>query len=149
MAGTVTGAKGLTIEVANLEKIIGAFGALGPKIAEAAEEAVKYEAQVEFVKTQHRVPWYTGELYRSGRVEDEVGTDSDEVTIGIAYGGPAGSGRNTEDVDYALIVHEDLTAVHLFGRTSKYVENVVREELESGRAAQRMGNIIRQRMGWT
>lgn len=147
MAGVITGAKGLSVEVVNLEKVMNAFGALGPRIIEAAEEAAKKEAQVIFPKTQRRVPWYKGQLHASGRVEGlDVG--SDEVTVGIAYGGPAGAGRNTEDVDYALIVHEDLAAHHYFNRTAKYVEAPVREELESGRSAARMGAIIRQRMGW-
>lgn len=138
---------GLTVEVVNLEKVVAAFGALADQIAGAAEVAAVAEAKVEFQMTQHRVPWRFGQLSKSGRVEG-IEHSSEEITVGIAYGGPAGAGRNTEDVDYALIVHEDLEARHLFGRGPKYVENVVREELESGRAAARMGAIIRERMGW-
>lgn len=137
----------MRIEVVNLEKLVASFGVLAERIADAAEEAALVETRYEFQKTQHRVPWYSGQLSKSGRVEG-IEHSTDEVTVGIAYGGPAGSGRNTEDVDYALIVHEDLAAVHLFGRTAKYVESVVREELESGRGPERMSNTIRQRMGW-
>jgi hypothetical protein len=141
------GGAGLTVEVVNLDRVLMAFGELADEIADAAQVAAVKEAKVVFVKTQHRVPWYTGQLHKSGRVEEgenEVG----ERTAVIAYGGPAGAGRNTEDVDYALIVHEDLEAVHLFGRSAKYVEGPVREEMESGRSADRMGATIRARMGW-
>lgn len=147
MAGQITGGKGLTVEVANLDRILMAFGTLADKIADAAQVAALEEAKVVFVKTQHRVPWFRGELYRSGRVE-ETENEEGERTAAIAYGGPAGAGRNTTDVDYALIVHERLDTVHLFGRSAKYVEGPVREELESGRSAARMGASIRQRMGW-
>lgn len=147
MAGQIYGSKNFQFEVVNYDQVMAAFGALAPKIANAAEIAAKKEAEYIFPKTQHRVPWYKGQLHHSGRVEG-LDITANELTVGIAYGGPAGAGRNTEDVDYALIVHEDLAAHHLFGRSAKYVEIPVREELESGRSAERMGAIIRQRMGW-
>lgn len=137
----------LWIEVVNLDKIINGLAVLGAEVISAAAEATQKETEIEFKLTQHRVPWHTGELSRSGRTT-EVDIESDELTAGIAYGGPAGVSRNVKDVDYAVIVHEDLMAVHLFGRSAKYVENVVREELESGRAAERMSATIRGRMGW-
>lgn len=138
---------GMTVEVVNLDRVLMAFGDLADQLSDAAQEAADKEAKAIFPKTQHRVPWYRGQLHASGRVE-EAENDVGERAAVIAYGGPAGAGRNTEDVDYALIVHEDLQAHHLFGRSAKYVEGPVREELESGRSAERMGAIIRARMGW-
>lgn len=141
--------KGLTVEVVNLEQVISTVASkLGVELISAAHLAAKKEGQVVFVKTQHRVPYHLGQLHASGRVE-EGDVSAGEATVGIAYGGPAGAGRNTQDVDYAMIVHEDLEAKHLFGRTAKYVENPIREELESGRSAERMAATIREEMGWT
>lgn len=139
----------MRIEVANVETIAATFAALGFKLQGAATVAANREARYIFPKTQRRVPWRSGQLWASGRVDnEEVETNGDVITTGIAYGGPAGAGRNTEDVDYALIVHEDLEASHWFGRSAKYVETPVREELESGRSAQRMGQTIIEYMGW-
>lgn len=141
-------AMGFTAEVVNLEKVLRAFGALADEVADAAEEAAVTEAKKEFFMTQRRTPRASSQLWMSGRVED-TDYSVDEITVGIAYGGPAGSGRNTEDVDYALIVHEDLNATHKQkGRGAKFVESVLREELESGRAVERMSTTIRTRLGW-
>lgn len=134
---------GLTVEVVNLDKVLSAFGSLAEQLIDTAEEAAMAEAKIEFAMTQRIVPIDTTQLQKSGRIEK-----SEDAVVGIAYGGPAGSGNNTEDVDYALSVHEDLEMNHAKGRSAKYVESVVRRELESGRAAARMGAIIRQRMGW-
>lgn len=138
----------MKIEVVNLEAVIARFAQLGVDVTEAAEVAARTEAQHIFARhTQHLVPWETGQLHASGRVEAADVTAGD-VTVGIAYGGPAGAGNNTEDVDYALIVHEDLAALHLFGRQAKYVEDPVRQNLESGASAQRMSATIKKEMGW-
>lgn len=157
------GAEGFTVEVVNLPEVLAAFGEMADMLAEAATEAAEAEAHYELPITKQLVPIATGQLHDSGRVEG-VERGWDATTVGIAYGGPAGSGDNTKDVDYALIVHEDLNAKHFnihetpkglvitrggaMGRGAKYVERVVRAELESGRAAERMGAIIRARMGW-
>lgn len=145
-AGGVTGDWFVRQTAVDVDKCIAALESLGPKVIHASEKAATAEAHREFRLTQHRVPYAGGELQKSGRVE-EIDYDSDTLTAGIAYGGHAGVARNTMDVDYALIVHEDLEAHHLFGRSAKYVENVVREEIENGRAADFMGAIIRKELG--
>lgn len=155
----------LNVEVVNLEQIIATLTAtFGPsgRLERAAEKAALREAEFIFPMTQMLVPIDSGQLRDSGRVEHPDIT-MDDVTVGIAYGGPAGIARNTEDVDYALIVHEDLQAVHLPTvevsktkksgrvqvRSAKFVEIPVRAEMESGRSAARMGQTIREVMGWT
>lgn len=137
---------GLTIEVVNLDKVIGRLSSLGDEVIGAAHFAARQEAKREFPLTQERVPIASGELQKSGRVE-EVDNEADEAVVAIAYGGPAGSGPDQSvDVDYAVVVHEDLEAHHPHGQ-AKYVESVVREELASGRAAERMAADIRHRLG--
>jgi len=112
----------------------------------AAGLAAIHEADYEFGLSQKLVPVATSELQKSGRVEANQEKGS-LVTVDIAYGGPAGSGNNDVDVDYAIIVHEDLTAHHPRGQ-AKYVEEPVRAEMESGRAAARMGaEIVRLMSG--
>lgn len=123
---------GLTVEVVDLDKVFGALDALGPAVMDAAQEAAIEEANYELTLTKAEVPVDTGALYETGRVE-LVDNDAGEVTAAIAYG--------DETVDYALAVHEDLEAVHPHGK-AKYVEDPVRAELNSGRAAMRMGETI-------
>lgn len=142
----VTGGTNVRATAVDVDKCIAALESLGPRVIHASEKAAKLEGDREFKITQHRVPVYSSQLQKSGRVVP-IDYDAETLTVGIEYGGPAGVGRNTQDVDYALIVHEDLEAHHFFGRTAKYVENVVREELESGRAAEFMGAIIRAELG--
>jgi hypothetical protein len=89
--------------------------------------AVEAEAQYELALTQEEVPVDTGALKASGRVEPA--SEGLMIASVIAYGG--------DEVDYALIVHEDLEAHHPNGK-AKYVEGPVREEMSSGRAVARM-----------
>ena len=131
-----------SLQVSGLEECMMAAASIGPLMMEAVGEAVTAETIYELGLTQEQVPVLTGQLQLSGRVE--AADEGFEIANAIAYGGPAGSGSNTENVDYALVVHEDLEAHHPHGN-AKYVENVVRGEAESGRAFERMSADI-QRM---
>ena len=127
----------VAVEIVNLEKVISQIAQLGLRTIEAAGLAVEAEAQYELSLTQEQVPVDTGQLQASGRTEP---ADSGMIIANvIAYGGPPGSGgpAQTEFVDYALIVHEDLAVFHKHGK-AKYVEDVVRQEMGSGRAVARM-----------
>lgn len=128
---------GLTVEVVNLDKVINSLSALGGQIIAVAGDAAHQEADRVFPITQEQVPVNTHALQNTGRVE-EVENEGDEITVSIAYG--------DADVDYALVVHEDLEAKHPHGK-AKYVEDPVREELESGRSAAYMGAEIKARLG--
>lgn len=102
----------------------------------AASKAALNEAKRIFFLSQAIVPVDTGQLLLSGRVED-ASEEADELLAGILYGGPAGSGENDQDVDYALTVHEDLEAFHPHGE-AKFVERPMFEEWSSGRSLARM-----------
>ena len=129
----------MKIETVGAPEIVALIDAFGLKVHAAAAGAVLDEANLELEMTQELVPVATGELKASGRVEasQEAGT----IGANIIYGGPAGSGRNAVDVDYALAVHEDLAAHHPHGQ-AKYVEAVVQEEEASGRTAERMVGFV-------
>lgn len=124
------------IQLIGYENVLSQLAGLGERVLMAAGEAINAEAEHELVLTQEQVPVETGALKSSGRVEPA--DDSTTVASVIAYGGPAGSGPGQEvDVDYAMAVHENLEAHHPQGK-AKYVEDVVREEMSSGRAVARM-----------
>ncbi len=132
----------LTVEVVNLNKVLETLARVGISAEQAAANAAIHEAEYELPLTKERVPVATGALVSSGRVEQQASGQTGVVSAAIVYGGPAGSASGqTMDVDYAMQVHEDLMANHPNGQ-SKFVETVVREELESGRASARMGQEI-------
>lgn len=137
----------LRIDAIDLEKVINALSAVEEGLEDAATVAAVEEGHRLLKWTKHRVPVRTTQLQKSGRVE---GPDvaSGQTTVDIVYGGPAGAGENDVDVDYAVIVHEDLEAVHFFGRTAKYVENVINEELANGRTQKNMMRVLSREMGW-
>jgi hypothetical protein len=127
----------VAVEIIGLENVMAQIAQLGAKTMEAAGLAVEAEAEYELSLTQEQVPVDTGQLKASGRTEP---ADSGMIVANvIAYGGPPGSGgpEQTEYVDYALIVHEDLEVFHKIGK-AKYVEDVVNQEMMSGRAVSRM-----------
>lgn len=120
---------GLTVEVINLQKTAEALASLGPKAMAAAAEAALNEADRELGLSLQIVPFRTGALYGTGRVETPT-NEAGEITAAIAYG--------DETVDYALAVHEDLEAHYSPPGEAKYLERPVREETSSGRAVERM-----------
>lgn len=127
----------VNVQIIGLDNVMNALARLGEQTLDAVGAAVQAEAEYELSLTQEQVPVRTEQLKFSGRVEP---ADEGMVIANvIAYGGPAGSGgpKQTVDVDYALIVHEDLEVHHRNGK-AKYVEDPVRAEMESGRAVARM-----------
>lgn len=132
------------VEIVGLETVLDAVNNFGKQIEKAAVASARDEAEFEFELTQELVPVAEGQLKASGRVEP-VEFNGHEIAAAIAYGGPAGAGRNTKDVDYAEKVHEDLEAHHENGQ-AKYVEAVVNSEFASGATAERMAAGIIERL---
>jgi hypothetical protein len=81
----------------------------------AAQQALRVEAEVEMTEAKARTPVRTGALRASGRVEALPGG---ALGVRWAFGGPA--------IDYAIEVHENLTAFHPVGQ-AKYLESVLQE----------------------
>jgi hypothetical protein len=110
---------GLTEVLKNLYK-------LDKDLQLAGAMIVSREAKRILALANERVPVATGELMASGRVE-EFSLKSKFQMANIIYGGPAGAGGNVHDVDYAVMVHEDLYAHHEHGE-AKWLERTIAEE---------------------
>lgn len=90
-----------------------AMPALASALFEEAEKVMK-------VSKEQQVPVDTGNLKSTGQVQLPVISGS-SVQVVMGYGNSA--------VDYALVVHEDLTARHHSGQKAKYLEDPLNEAL--------------------
>lgn len=99
---------------AEMAKKIREIAAKFPKEVEAALYA---EANVEMVESKRRVPVRYGPLKASGAVH-EPEREGRQISVTLSYGDNA--------VDYAVYVHEDLTAFHKNGE-AKFLESVLKE----------------------
>lgn len=119
----------LSVDVVGLSNIVAKLAELGTAAQVGAAEAAYKEADIILGMSEKIVPFQTGDLQSTGRVE-EVADEAGMITAAVAYG--------NEKVDYAVIVHEDLEAKHAQGEQAKYVEQPAREEMSSGRSLERM-----------
>lgn len=128
----------------NLAEVSAKIDALVERARAGAAAAAYEEGEIEMTMSKRQVPVDTGTLRSTGHVEQPSWT-SDQVTVGLGYGGPAGPGFGGE-VGYAVYVHENLETRHPVGK-AKYLEDPMREEINSGRAVRRMGATIVRRLG--
>ncbi len=82
-----------------------------------AEAALYQEAEREMTEAKRKVPVDTGTLRDSGHVQQPE-HDANGVSVVMGFGGAAES--------YAVIVHEDLEALHAVGE-AKFLESVLQE----------------------
>ena len=164
------GITGLTVGIPQFAEAMALLDSLTPKTLAAAMLAIDKETELLFERTQQLVPiGPTGQLSASGNTH-KAAIEGGEMTAGISYGGPAGSGRSQTmivrlagtgssgkgshyqtleksqqigDVDYAVIVHEDLEAHHPMGQ-AKFVEQPVRGAMETGASLKRMQRTMEQ-----
>lgn len=110
------------------------LAALAARFPEAAQQALREEAEIEMTEAKERTPVRTGALRASGRVED-LGEGPGAIGVRWAFGGAA--------VDYAVPVHENLEAFHRVGQ-AKYLESVLVESAPhmTERIARRMAEIL-------
>ena len=87
---------------------------IAAKYPNVVARALYREAQIEMTESKRRVPVDTGRLRASGFVDEPVirGTN---ISVMLAYG-----------TDYAVAVHENLSAYHKIGQ-AKYLESVLKE----------------------
>lgn len=135
--------QGQNFAVQGLEEALAKIEGLVERARAGAAGAAYEEGEVEMALSKRLVPIDTGALRSTGHVEPPEWR-GDEVTVGLAYGGPAGPPAGGV-VGYAVYVHENLEMHHEVGQ-AKYLEQPVREELSSGRALQRMGESIVRRL---
>lgn len=94
-------------------------------------QAMVAEAKIELQEAKRRTPVDTGALQASGEISS-VQRNGRSIEVDITFG--------NSDVDYAVIVHEDLEANHPNGGQAKYLESVLKESAPhmSGRIARRI-----------
>lgn len=93
-------------------------GRLQEKLVEQGTEIIR--------EAKTLCPVETGALRASGRVE-LLAASNTSFGVNLSFGGEAGSGNvdgesNATDVDYAVIVHEDMTMRHPNGGQAKFLE---------------------------
>jgi hypothetical protein len=86
----------------------------------AAEKAIYRECQDRLKGVINRTPLLTGDLRRTEHIEGPVRGAGDSVTFKIVAG--------SSTIDYAIYVHEDLTAYHPVGE-AKYIENEINQNI--------------------
>ncbi len=109
--------KRVHVDQRSLRRVLSNIEAKGEEMKRDAAAFLYRRAQYVMTESKREVPVKTGALASSGFVEQpDVSRGSISVTMG--YGGPAR--------EYAIPVHEDLTARHTEGRKAKYLEDPVR-----------------------
>lgn len=133
----------MSFEIVGLAEAYAKIEGLVERARAGAAQASYEEGEVEMTMSKRQVPVDTGALRSTGHVEPPQ-WQGDTVTVGLGYGGPAGPGFK-RDVGYAVWVHENLMAHHEVGK-AKYLEDPMRDEVNSGRALRRMGATIVRRI---
>lgn len=131
------------IVMEGLPALFQTFGAAVDGIMPAMEQALYAEAQNILADSRKEVPFLYGTLSASGRVHDPY-TANKTAMVEITYGGAAGGG---EDVNYAIIQHENTSFRHAEGRKSHYLEDPVLRAKEGiqGRLAKKIQAVLRRR----
>lgn len=111
----------MSVEFPDMDRLTRAIIQSGKAGAMAAAKALRNEGQEAFAESQMEVPVDTSALKQSGRLLPDTGVyqKGNEVSVVIGYGGTA--------LDYAIYVHEDLTAHHPHGK-AKYVEDPINRQ---------------------
>lgn len=121
----------LVLTVANVDAVVRDLGTMIDRLRERAATALYQEAEIEMTEAKKRTPVDTGALRSSGFVEPPVAS-GDEISVRLGFGGPA--------APYAIIVHEDLSALHPVGQ-AKFLESTILESAPymAARVAKRLG----------
>lgn len=109
----------IEIKFENLHKVLASLAQLGADYEHELEAGLYQEAEKVMAASKRLVPVDLGALRSTGHVPPPEKT-GDEITVTMAYGGPAGPPFNKE-VGYAVHVHENLRAHHKVGQ-AKYLE---------------------------
>ena len=111
-----TTAKTFKFDVRGAEDIRRKLGFLGNYGIEAVKRALTRHAEKVMTEAKEMTPVDTGTLMSTGRVAPPE-MDGNTITVMLGFGGPAGG----KDVNYALVVHENMQAHHPRGQ-AKYLE---------------------------
>lgn len=110
-----------SFEFEGMDTLTGILHNLSPRVTPYLVEMMTEASYEVFNISQEQVPVRYGVLKGSGHVEDPVvGENGVEILIG--YGGPA--------AQYALFVHENLTAEHAPPTKAKFLEDPMNDVLD-------------------
>lgn len=121
----MAGAPVFDVEFRGFDKFQRALKQRKQDVIQATAAALYMEAEELMTAAKRLTPVDTGALRKSAHARLPV-IDKDKVEVEAGFGGPAGSGNtggetNSEDVGYAVRVHENLEARHIVGQ-AKYLE---------------------------
>jgi len=105
----------VTVDLRDIEKI----DQLGDRMTPIVNESINKAISQIFVQSQNLVPVDTGALKASGHVNTQTVPHSIEYGGGDYWTGETGRGRV---VDYAVVVHEDMSVGHNPPTQAKYLE---------------------------
>lgn len=110
------------VEVGNLKEFLKLLGSVPFELVPAMGEALYSEAQMILRESKQEVPFLLGVLSSSGRVHEpfRVGPS---VAVEISYGGAAGGNFEGEEVNYAIIQHENTDYEHHDGGKPFYLKD--------------------------
>ena len=110
------------VEVGNLKEFLKLLGSVPFELVPAMGEALYSEAQMILRESKQEVPFLRGVLSSSGRVHEpfRVGPS---VAVEISYGGAAGGNFEGEEVNYAIIQHENTEYEHHDGGKPFYLKD--------------------------
>lgn len=120
------------IRLKGLQRVKDELNRLARMNPRVAQLSLRTEGEIDLTEMLKRTPVDINNLRTTGRIETVPG----QIGIRWAFGGKTGSGRPPKFVDYAVVVHEDLFALHTTGQ-AKYMESVTTESLPF--YAQRIG----------
>ena len=133
--------KSKTVKIEGLEKVFANLTQMGVDVRKATVGALNDAAlSIEQQATQ-LVPFDEGILAASSSIaEPKLTATSKSTSVGVRYGGP--SGVKGENVNYAIIQHEDTSLKHTGGRQAKYLETPFLAEISTYPAG--LGKRIKQ-----
>lgn len=115
------------MRIEGLDEVLKQLGRTRDEVVTATRGALYVEGEQTITEAKRLTPVDEGILRASGFVQLPVETP-EGIEVMIGFGGPAGTGNrgetNTEDVGYAVYVHEDLTAHHTVGQ-AKFLETPI------------------------
>lgn len=105
----------VNVQITGEDALLNSLRAFASQAGQAFAAALVQEAEVIMADAKARTPVDTGSLRGTGHVQPPQG-EGDETSVTMGFGGPA--------AEYAVFVHENLTAHHPVGE-AKFLERAV------------------------
>ena len=140
-------ARAFTIKVTGAKKVLRRLGVLDRHTPKELGRAMVRVSEEVIGDAKEMTPVDTGALRGSGHVQMPEETMFG-MSVKMGFGGVAGAGENTEDVGYALPVHERMDVHHKVGGP-KYLERAIQKHMPSmvSKFRRQLDAAIRARFG--